>query len=241
MRTDKKKYIKPPIPFKGNKKNALKILDQELDQREIKSNTIIDLFGGSGLLSHFFKVKYPEKRVIFNDFENYSYRLKCIDDTNERLDELRKLLNGRVKRGSRIRGEELEKEVGEIFERSKDKRTIASQLIYHAKAHDKENFYNHHLYNNVRKTPFEKMESYLDGVEVVKKDYKELITDYKEPLYLIDPPYCGTHVEGYAKGQTPKEWFELFDIMKKMKNYIFFTSEVSISGRILTMSMKVIP
>lgn len=43
--------------------------------------TIVDVFGGSGLLSHTVKRIKPKARVIYNDFDGYSERLKHIDDT----------------------------------------------------------------------------------------------------------------------------------------------------------------
>ena len=36
----------------------------------------LDLFGGSGLLSHHLKCRYPNNRVVWNDFDNYAERLK---------------------------------------------------------------------------------------------------------------------------------------------------------------------
>lgn len=44
--------------------------------------TIIDTFGGSGLLSHVAKQLKPKARVIYNDFDGYAERLTHIDDIN---------------------------------------------------------------------------------------------------------------------------------------------------------------
>ena len=44
--------------------------------------TIIDTFGGSGLLSHAAKRLKPKARVIYNDFDGYTERLAHIDDIN---------------------------------------------------------------------------------------------------------------------------------------------------------------
>ena len=39
----------------------------------------VDLFGGSGLLSHITKYYHPESRVIYNDFDNYRHRINNIE------------------------------------------------------------------------------------------------------------------------------------------------------------------
>ena len=56
----------------GNKKNMLKHIKQVLQdmQRDgyINDETIfLDVFGGSGLISHNIKQWYPKNRVIWND------------------------------------------------------------------------------------------------------------------------------------------------------------------------------
>ena len=51
----------------------------------------MDLFGGSGLLSHITKREKPDVTVIYNDFDGYCKRLEHIDHTNQILTELRKI------------------------------------------------------------------------------------------------------------------------------------------------------
>ena len=55
-------------------------------------HTFVDLFGGSGLLSHFTKTVRPDARVVYNDFDGYTRRLAEIPRTNALLGELRELL-----------------------------------------------------------------------------------------------------------------------------------------------------
>lgn len=44
--------------------------------------TIIDVFGGSGLLAHMAKRRKPATHVIYNDFDGYAPRLQNINNTN---------------------------------------------------------------------------------------------------------------------------------------------------------------
>lgn len=79
-------YKQAPLPFVGQKRMFLKLFETILEQNiEGKGEgwTIIDAFGGSGLLSHIAKHKKPLARVIYNDFDGYADRLKHIKETNQ--------------------------------------------------------------------------------------------------------------------------------------------------------------
>ncbi|MFW9339073.1 hypothetical protein ACN9N6_01275, partial [Glaesserella parasuis] len=71
-------YKQTPLPFVGQKRMLLKHFSQILNDN-IKGDgegwTIVDVFGGSGLLSHTAKQLKPQARVIYNDFDNYAERL----------------------------------------------------------------------------------------------------------------------------------------------------------------------
>ena len=51
----------------------------------------VDLFGGSGLLSHITKCQKPDATVVYNDFDNYRRRLENIPRTNALLDKIREV------------------------------------------------------------------------------------------------------------------------------------------------------
>ena len=75
------------MPFQGQKRNFIKQF-RELIKDEFRAHRngiFIDAFGGSGLLSHNIKQIYPNARVIYNDYDNYSERLANIEATNEIL------------------------------------------------------------------------------------------------------------------------------------------------------------
>ena len=48
----------------------------------------VDVFGGSGLLAHNIKRAFPNRRVIWNDFDDYQSRLDNVAITNEILSKL---------------------------------------------------------------------------------------------------------------------------------------------------------
>lgn len=85
-------YHQAPLPFIGQKRNFIQYFRQILQQYLADDGqgwTIIDVFGGSGLLAHNAKRLKPKATVIYNDFDGYSERLKNIDDIN-RLREILK-------------------------------------------------------------------------------------------------------------------------------------------------------
>lgn len=89
----RKQYLSAPLPFVGQKrmfaKEFIKVLEQYPD-----GTTFVDLFGGSGLLSHITKCRKPNSTVVYNDFDNYRKRLESVPQTNALLAELRKIVSG---------------------------------------------------------------------------------------------------------------------------------------------------
>ena len=78
-------FKQAPLPFVGQKRMFLKHFEEVLNANITNDGegwTIIDTFGGSGLLSHVAKQLKPKARVIYNDFDGYAERLTHIDDIN---------------------------------------------------------------------------------------------------------------------------------------------------------------
>ena len=61
-----KNYTTSPLPFQGQKRKFVKHFKEALAHFPTNA-TYIDLFGGSGLLSHTVKTTHPNARVIWND------------------------------------------------------------------------------------------------------------------------------------------------------------------------------
>ncbi len=78
----------------GQKRYFLRDFTEVLQQVEGEIDTMVDLFGGSGLLSHTAKRVLPGCRVVYNDFDRYIDRLAAVDTTNEILGVIKQRLTG---------------------------------------------------------------------------------------------------------------------------------------------------
>jgi hypothetical protein len=95
---------------------------------------------------------------------------------------------------------------------------------------EKEAFEKVTLYNNVKHSDYS-VDGYLDGVNRVKKDYRDLFAEYRNKeniVFLIDPPYLSTDVSTYNK----KDYWKLADYLNVLKciedtSYFYFTSNKS--------------
>lgn len=90
------RYTASPLPFQGQKRFFISEFSRAL-RFGPRFDTILDLFGGSGLLAHAAKQEQPDARVIWNDFDNYAGRLAKIPFTNEVNAALREILGGAPK------------------------------------------------------------------------------------------------------------------------------------------------
>ena len=107
----RKMYLQAPLPFVGQKRMFAKEFIKVL--RGYPEGTVfVDLFGGSGLLSHITKCQRSDALVVYNDFDGYCRRLKNIPATNVLLADLRRITAGTL-RDKPICGEVRE----EIFQR----------------------------------------------------------------------------------------------------------------------------
>ena len=234
----KKNYTSAPLPFQGQKRrfiNAFGVAMTELKTKQ-KVDIIVDLFGGSGLLSHTAKRIFPEAKVVYNDFDNYSLRLQNVGKTNKLLADLRGLLNG-VPDGIKV--DETSKK--SIFNRVKledqtgyvDYITLSSSLLFSAKyVTNIDEFEKESLYNNIKASDYDiNVSDYLDGIDVVHSNYKELYQLYKDipnVLFLVDPPYLSTDTKTYHSNKYWKlrDYLDVLNVLVG-SNYFFFTSNKS--------------
>lgn len=233
MEQKKKTYSTPPLPFRGNKRYFVKEFRKVLQNlKDIE--VVVDLFGGSGLLSRAAKDVLPHARVIYNDFDGYSKRLENIERTNEILDLILPFVEG-VETSKRVPDEKIKKILDVLYEQEKkgfvDYITIASGLLWSGQfATTLEQLSKHPFYNGLRRSPIS-AEGYLDGLEITCKDFRELFEEYKDcekVLFLLDPPYLQTDMDSYHNSDF---WTlaETLDVVRMMmgSKFIFFTSDKS--------------
>ena len=227
-----RKYLSAPLPFVGQKRMFANEYKKIL--KTVTGATVfIDLFGGSGLLSHITKREKPEAIVVYNDFDRYRKRLEHIGQTNQILSELReltkdlprhKILPGTVRKRILSLLERKEKEYGFV-----DYITLSSSLLFSMKYRlSLEEMSKESMYNNIRKTDYD-CSGYLDGLEITSCDYRELFEKYKnrtDVVFLVDPPYLSTEVGTYSMYWKLSDYLDVLKVLKDNR-YVYFTSNKS--------------
>ena len=228
----KKIYTQAPLPFLGQKKRWNSSIKAAL--KDFTSCTVfIDLFGGSGLLSRMVKDARPDAFVIYNDFDGYQTRLRNVDKTNKLLSDIRVLTNDVDKR-TIIKGSKKEEILKRVEKADNegyvDYITLSSSLLFGTRyvtsfeKLQKEPT----LYNNVRMSDYI-VDDYLDGLEVVNKDYKDLFEMWKyrpDVCFIVDPPYLSTDTGTYTGDWKFKDYMDVLYTLKDT-NYFYFTSNKS--------------
>lgn len=224
-------YTQAPLPFQGQKrkwngefKTALKQFDN--------CNVFVDLFGGSGLLSRMVKDERPDAVVFYNDFDGYHKRIANIPRTNALLTDLRMLLKSCTDAkliAEPYRSAVLERIKTEADSGFVDYITLSSSLMFSMNyATTFAEMAKNSFYNNVRQTDYT-ADGYLDGIEIVKQDYRELFERWKQfqnVCFLIDPPYLSTDVGTYTGYWKLRDYLDVLHTLKNT-NYFYFTSNKS--------------
>ncbi len=226
-----KKFNNAPLPFQGQKRRFIRQLE-EMAKRQNEGTIFIDLFGGSGLVSHTIKRARPDCRVVYNDYDHYSDRLANVARTNAMLRGLRDMLAG-VPQKARITSPLREAILEEVakWQRSGyvDWVSLSSNILFtmnYVSSYDE--LAKATLYNRVRQTDYD-AEGYLEGVETVSMDYRQLFALYRdvpEVVFVLDPPYLSTDCGTY------KDYWRLSDYLDVLKclnetRFVYFTSSKS--------------
>lgn len=229
----RKMYLQAPLPFVGQKRMFAKEFIKVL--RGYPEGTVfVDLFGGSGLLSHITKCQRPDALVVYNDFDGYCQRLKNIPATNVLLADLRWITAGTL-RDKPICGK-VREEIFQRIEREEkendyvDYITLSSSLLFSMKyCLSLEEFRKETLYNNIRKTDYPLSDDYLEGLTIVSADYKEVFNRYKDlpgVVFLVDPPYLSTEVGTYKMYWRLSDYLDVLGILEG-HSFVYFTSNKS--------------
>lgn len=230
-----KLYSKAPLPFVGQKRNFIKAFRQILTDHITDDGegwTIVDVFGGSGLLAHNAKHLCPKATVIYNDYDDYAKRLQHVADTErlrQKLHEIVKDYPHNKPLPKSLRAVLIE--AIESFDGYVDVACVTRWLLFSGKqVASLDELFTHHLYNNIRRTPLATADGYLDGLEIVSESYTRLMPKYfdqPKTLLLLDPPYLYTQQKAYQQDK----YFAMIDFLYLMSltrpPYIFFSSTKS--------------
>ena len=229
----RKQYLSAPLPFVGQKRMFAREFIQVL-KRYPDDAVFVDLFGGSGLLSHITKYQKPGATVVYNDLDNYRQRLENIPRTNVLLDKIRAVVASVPRR--KFLPKKTKETILRLIEQEEhrygyvDYITLSSSLLFSMKyATNLEELRKETFYNTVRKCDYNPCLDYLDGLEIVSCDYKELFNKYKDMpdvVFLIDPPYLSTEVGTYTMNWGLSDYLDVLQTLVGT-NYIYFTSNKS--------------
>lgn len=231
MTNKTKNFTTAPLPFMGQKRRFLKEVKKVIEN--CPENAIfVDLFGGSGLLSHTVKSCLPNATVVYNDFDNYRQRLQNLPLTNRLLADIRAILSGCPKDkkiAEPYRSRIIDRVAQEEQSGYVDYITLSSNIMFAMKyALSLEALKKETLYNCVRQSDYT-ADGYLDGLIIESADYRAVFDKYKNRgnvVFLVDPPYLSTDVGTYKNYWKLKDYLDVLDVLKG-KNYIYFTSNKS--------------
>ncbi|MGP1484858.1 MAG: DNA adenine methylase [Campylobacter sp.] len=230
------KFNRAPLPFQGQKRNFIRLFNELIADEFCahRNGIFIDVFGGSGLLSHNIKQIYSNACVIYNDYDGYCERLEHIDETNEIL----RAINPHYEEYFKNEPISPKDKVAIIqilddFKRKGyfiDWLTFSSVLFYGGKyAHNEAGFKKEKTFfaGANGETPTYNAKGYLKGVEIVRKDGMELIKEFKNDgaVLILDPPYLQTDKAGYKCFWGLRDFLKLIRLVKKP--FIFFGSKKS--------------
>ena len=228
-----KMYLSAPLPFVGQKrmfaKEYIKVLEKYPD-----GTTFVDLFGGSGLLSHIAKRMKPHSKVVYNDYDNYRQRLEAIPETNRLMAQLRRI-TASVPKFAKIDDATRNKVLACVREHEErhgyvDYITVSSSVMFSMKyATSYDSMSREALYNHLRTTDYPDSSDYLEGLTVVSADYKEVFAMYKDVpgvVFLVDPPYLSTEVGTYKMYWRLADYLDVPTVLDGHR-FIYFTSNKS--------------
>ena len=230
-----KRYKQAPLPFIGQKRNFIRHFEQVLKDNLTDGGrdwTIVDVFGGSGLLAHNAKRLYPKATVIYNDFDNYSKRLKHIADTNRLRQIITQLLQNYER--SKLLNTHTKLQVLTViknFDGFVDIQSIAKWLLFSGQqVKTLDEMATKSFYNRINRNDYKQSDYYLNGLIITRQSYTELLPKYQnnpKALLLLDPPYLYTGQGAYAL----EGYFAMVDFLKLMAltrpPYIMFSSTKS--------------
>jgi hypothetical protein len=172
--------------------------------------------------------------VIYNDYDNFCERLAHVKQTNEQLRHLRNLLQ-ECPRNSRITGN-LREAILQYLKKENQRGyidwiTLSASLLFSMKyAKSFLGFQKNSMYNRAHRDDY-LADGYLDGLEIVRKDYGELCAQHRDTpraLFIADPPYLSTDTSTYKSVDywKLKDYLDVLTTLVGL-NYVYFISDKS--------------
>ncbi len=226
-----KVYNASPLPFMGQKRRFVPLFREAL-QEFSTATTFVDLFGGSGLLSHVVKRLRPDAHVVYNDYDDFHRRVVNVERTNAIIAEIRTVLNG-IPRMKKVPDPQRQAII-DLLKRHEqtgfvDYITVSSSILFSGKyATNIREIEKQTFYNISKQTPYA-CDGYLDGLEIVKTDYRELFSQYKDSpgvVFIVDPPYLATQSGHYENYWRLADYLDVFSTIVRHP-FFFFTSDKS--------------
>ena len=226
-----KNFNQSPLPFQGQKRRFQTSFKEALKGFK-DAPMFVDLFGGSGLLSHWTKERFPDATVIYNDFDDYHLRIANIERTNTLLAEFRVILKDTPT--DKVVSKEAKQRILNAI-KAEEKRsgyidyvTISSSLLFSMNyAMNYDDLAKQTMYNVVRKNDYETAPDYLAGVDIVKMDYRQLFDRWKHitgVVFLVDPPYLSTDCSTYSNYWKLANYLDVLQVLKGTSYFNFTLS-----------------
>ncbi len=227
---NEKTFKTSPLPFRGQKRYYIKRFASVLAGAE-NITTLVDLFGGSGLLSRVAKDTLPNVRVVYNDYDYFCQRVEMIDRTNALCSEIAPLVKD-VEDNKRI-PDDIKQQCLKLMRQYEEQGavdyiTLSASLLFSGNwATNYEQFAKQTFYNRAVNTHYDAT-GYFDGLEITHKDYRELFQQFKDQenvLFVLDPPYLQTDCSAY-KSETYWQLKDYLDVLSMLQGtkYVLFTS-----------------
>jgi len=228
-----KNFNQAPLPFQGQKRRFQASFKEALKGFK-DAPMFVDLFGGSGLLSHWVKQQCPDATVVYNDYDGYHLRIANIERSNALLAQFRIILRD-TPVGKVVGKEAKERILTAIKAEEKcsgyvDYVTISSSLLFSMNyATNFDDLEKQTMYNVVRLNDYQLATEYLQSVEIVSMDYRQLFERWKHipgVVFMIDPPYLSTDCSTYSNYWKLANYLDVLSVLKGT-NYFYFTSNKS--------------
>lgn len=248
-------FKKAPLPFVGNKHKYVKYITKYTIPYLKKNNIInddtiiVDVFGGSGILSHVFAYNLPNNQIVYNDYDNYTKYLKPenIKKFNKVLSYIRNIFNSlhtELIDDPKIINHIINKIKSEFpnFEGTYIEQLFNLNLTFHGQS----SFHKVKQLNYHRKRTTDYSSDVYDkyilpNIKITHLDYNEIFDEfkkYKNIFYIIDPPYYDTDIKSYSDNLESDESIKVLKFAATHNSLYFESTKFKLNKIIKELKQK---